>query len=57
MIDREYDADRIEETLIELEFLEKQRTKRKGVSNTQFSRRLRRILDSLRAREVKNLPG
>lgn len=48
MFDGAYDVDRIEETLIELEFLCKQKTKRKGVSDTQFSRRLRRILDSLR---------
>ncbi len=48
MFDGEYDVDRIEETLIELDFLDKQLTARKGVADTQFSKRLRRILDSLR---------
>lgn len=51
MFDGKYDVNRIEETLMELEFLDKQMTSGKGVADTQFSRRLRRILDSLRESE------
>lgn len=54
MFDGKYDVDRIEETLIELEFLDKQMTSGKGVADTQFSKRLRRILDSLREAEEED---
>ena len=54
MFDGKYDVERIEETLIELEFLDKQMTSGKGVADTQFSKRLRRILDSLREAEEED---
>jgi DNA-directed RNA polymerase specialized sigma24 family protein len=57
MFDGEYDVDQIEETLVELEFLEKQKTGKKGVGDTQFSRRLRRILDFLRKEQADNADG
>ena len=48
MFDGKYDADRIEETLIELGFLEKQKTRNKGTGDTQFTRRLRKVLNKFR---------